>query len=77
MLLRYWNTLRYLRPVQIYGRLWFRLHRPRPDERAAPPVREPAGGWAVAGGAAGVDARDGDISLSQRDAAGGWADGME
>ena len=29
-LLRYWHTLRHLRPVQFYGRLWFRLYRPRP-----------------------------------------------
>ncbi|WP_170265742.1 hypothetical protein [Thiohalocapsa marina] len=28
---RYWHTLRHLRPVQFYGRLWFRLYRPRPQ----------------------------------------------
>ncbi|MBJ3785076.1 heparinase II/III family protein [Devosia sediminis] len=27
----YWNTLRYLRPVQIFGRIAFRLSRPKPD----------------------------------------------
>ncbi|WP_242479102.1 heparinase II/III family protein [Lamprobacter modestohalophilus] len=32
-LLRYWHTLRHLRPVQFYGRLWFRLYRPRPGNR--------------------------------------------
>ncbi|MEA1049046.1 alginate lyase family protein [Lamprobacter modestohalophilus] len=32
-LLRYWHTLRHLRPVQFYGRLWFRLYRPRPRNR--------------------------------------------
>lgn len=32
---RYWNTLRWLRPVQVYGRVWFRLYRPRPDLRPA------------------------------------------
>jgi uncharacterized heparinase superfamily protein len=37
--LRYWHTLRHLKPVQIYGRLWFRLHRPSPDLRPAPAVR--------------------------------------
>lgn len=39
--LRYARTLRYLRPVQIYGRIWFRLYRPRPDLRAAPARRQP------------------------------------
>lgn len=36
---RYWHTLRWLRPVQFYGRAWFRLHRPRPDLRPAPSLR--------------------------------------
>jgi uncharacterized heparinase superfamily protein len=45
VLLKYWHTLRHLRPVQIYGRVWFWLYRPRPDERVAPPERAPAGGW--------------------------------
>ena len=35
-LVRYARTARYLRPVQIYGRVWFRLHRPKPDLRPAP-----------------------------------------
>jgi uncharacterized heparinase superfamily protein len=47
VLLNYWHTLRYLRPVQIYGRLWFRLYRPRPDERGAPAARKPVEGWVV------------------------------
>jgi uncharacterized heparinase superfamily protein len=42
---RYWNTLRYLKPVQFYGRLWFRLHRPRLDGVAAPTLRAGQGGW--------------------------------
>lgn len=37
--MRLWHTLRWLRPVQFYGRVWFRLHKPRPDLRAAPPQR--------------------------------------
>ena len=45
---RYFHTLRHLRPVQIYGRLWFRLYRPRPDSRPAPPLRIVAGGSWVA-----------------------------
>jgi hypothetical protein len=43
--LRYWHTVRHLRPVQIYGRLWFRLKRPKPDLSEAPPLREAAGVW--------------------------------
>ncbi len=35
----YFHTLRYLKPRQIWGRLVFRLHRPRPDLRPAPPLR--------------------------------------
>jgi uncharacterized heparinase superfamily protein len=38
-LANYFHTLRYLRPVQIFGRAHFKLSRPRPDERAAPPLR--------------------------------------
>ena len=44
---RYFHTLRYLRPVQIYGRLWFWLYRPRADLRPAPPLRAVAGSWIV------------------------------
>ncbi|MDP2135836.1 MAG: alginate lyase family protein [Sulfuritalea sp.] len=42
---RYWHTIRYLKPVQTYGRLWFRLRRPVPDLRPAPAVRPAADGW--------------------------------
>lgn len=41
----YGQTVRHLRPVQIYGRLWFRMARPRPDMRAAPSRRFHAGQW--------------------------------
>ncbi len=44
-MLRYWHTVRHLKPVQIYGRLWFRLHRPTPDLRAAPARRVVQGTW--------------------------------
>ncbi|MFD1298911.1 heparinase II/III family protein [Lysobacter gummosus] len=33
---RMWHTVRYLRPVQIYGRAWHRLHRPRIEHAPAP-----------------------------------------
>ena len=44
-LARYWRTLRYLRPVQFYGRAWFRLRTPRPDLRAAPALRISCATW--------------------------------
>lgn len=44
-LVRYWHTLRYLRPVQFYGRVWFRLAKPRPDLGAAPALRRTTAKW--------------------------------
>lgn len=44
---RLWRTVRHLRPVQFYGRLWFRLARPRAELSAAPPLRRVAGNWQV------------------------------
>jgi hypothetical protein len=43
---KYWNTVRYLKPVQVYGRLWFKIYKPRPDLRSAPPLRLKKGIWA-------------------------------
>ena len=43
--LQYWHTLRHLKPVQFYGRLWFRLHTPKIDSRAAPSVRSTSNAW--------------------------------
>src|SRR5690606_23510268 len=40
---RYWQTLRWLRPVQFYGRAWRLLFRPQPDLSPAPPLRLPTG----------------------------------
>ena len=46
--LRYYHTLRHLRPVQIYGRAWHRLApSPPPVEGAALPLRDAAGPWRV------------------------------
>jgi len=43
---RYWHTLKYLRLVQFYGRVWFRLYRPRINESAiVQPLRVPKGHW--------------------------------
>lgn len=44
-LMRYWHTLRHLRPVQFYGRLWFRLARPKIDSRPAPLLRSASAPW--------------------------------
>lgn len=44
-LARYWHTIRHLRPVQIYGRLWFRATRPRPRLAPPPPERRPVDAW--------------------------------
>lgn len=42
---RYWHTLRYLKPIQFYGRAWFRLARPRPNLASAPSLRLLSGKW--------------------------------
>lgn len=42
---RFWRTVRHLRPVQFYGRLWFRLYRPRPDMAPPPTLRGRQGIW--------------------------------
>ena len=42
---RMWHTVRHLRPVQIYGRAWHRLHRPRVDASQAPPTAALRGRW--------------------------------
>lgn len=47
MISRYWHTLRHLRPVQFYGRLWFRMARPRPDLAPAPGLRTASGAWQI------------------------------
>ncbi|MCG6868050.1 MAG: heparinase II/III family protein, partial [Gammaproteobacteria bacterium] len=39
------NTVRYLSPVQIFGRVWLRASRPRPDTRPAPALRPPLKSW--------------------------------
>lgn len=35
-----WNTVRYLKPIQIYWRIWLRLQRPRLDLSPSPPLRQ-------------------------------------
>ena len=44
--MRYWHTLRHLKPIQFYGRLWFKLRQPEVDALAGPPsLRERIGRW--------------------------------
>lgn len=43
--MRLWHTLRRLRPVQVWGRFWFRVYRPRPDLRSAPALRATPSNW--------------------------------
>lgn len=45
MLARYWHTIRYLKPVQILGRIWFRFYRPRINTRVGAIVTGNASGW--------------------------------
>ena len=44
--LRYWHTLSHLKPAQFYGRLWFRLYRPRVNSTVlSSPPRLARGNW--------------------------------
>jgi len=43
--MRLWHTVRWLRPVQVWGRLWFMLYRPRPDLRPPSTTRKAVAGW--------------------------------
>jgi len=40
-LLRFFNTIKYLKPSQIYGRIWFHLYRPTPVLSKEPERRKP------------------------------------
>ncbi len=42
---RYWETVRWLKPVQLYGRVWFRLARPKVDPSPAPSRRGQNAPW--------------------------------
>ena len=44
--MRYWHTLRHLKPVQFYGRLWFKFRQPKVDAFvAASSLRKLKGQW--------------------------------
>lgn len=40
-----WHTVRHLKPVQITGRVWYRLYRPTPDVSPAPRMQQLSGQW--------------------------------
>ena len=42
---RLFHTVKYLKPVQIYGRLWFKLYKPRPEMSPAPVTRSIKTNW--------------------------------
>lgn len=44
---RLWRTVRHLRPVQLYGRLWFWLARPYLEVSTTPTLRNQVGIWQV------------------------------
>jgi uncharacterized heparinase superfamily protein len=44
-LLTWFHTVRHLRPVQIYGRVWFRIYRPSIDLSPAAPTRPNHNSW--------------------------------
>ena len=43
--IRFFNTVRYLKPVQIYERFWFKLYRPTPVTADAPELNQINGKW--------------------------------
>lgn len=74
---RYWHTLRHLRPVQIYGRVRFRLTRPTPDLAPAPAVRKVPGRFvAPAARAASINGPENFVFLAEAGslADNGWDD---
>jgi uncharacterized heparinase superfamily protein len=71
---RYWHTLRHLKPVQLYGRVLFKVSRPRVDHAPAP-ARRTVGTWiAPACGRASMTGPESFCFLSQEHALGdtGW-----
>lgn len=43
--LTYWHTLRHLKPIQFYGRLWFKLFKPCLNLAEAPELRKTDAAW--------------------------------
>jgi uncharacterized heparinase superfamily protein len=43
--MRLFHTVRYLKPIQVYGRAWAQVKRPAADQRSAPPLRQRTQAW--------------------------------
>lgn len=43
----YFHTIRYLRPIQIFGRFWARFRRPKPDLNPEPSLRSQSQPWTM------------------------------
>ena len=43
--LQYFHTIRYLRPVQVYGRLWLRMYSPAVSDKPAAPLQAVVSPW--------------------------------
>jgi uncharacterized heparinase superfamily protein len=45
-IVRIWHTVKFLKPIQIYSRIWFKVVKPSPDlSTTIPPVVEPSACW--------------------------------
>jgi len=42
---RLWRTVKFLKPLQVYSRIWFRLVSPRPETGPPPGIRQRNGAW--------------------------------
>jgi uncharacterized heparinase superfamily protein len=42
---RFFHSVRYLKPVQIYGRAWFRFYKPKADSSPSPSLNTFSGDW--------------------------------
>ena len=42
---RYFQTIRYLRLVQVFGRVWYRFYSPSVSGKSAPPLRSVVSPW--------------------------------
>jgi uncharacterized heparinase superfamily protein len=47
---KYIHTLRYLRPEQVYRRVWRSIYKPQADASPAPPIRKHIGVWSMCPG---------------------------
>ena len=43
----YWHTVKYLKPIQLFVRIWLKYYHPKPDLRPAPNLTDPTCNWVV------------------------------